>query len=202
MHPVIIDADVLRKRGFDPDQRRGPDGRWVDEGDDLISALHGLLGRTPAAARTPPPPRPSDEEFRRREREAFDHAVEPSHPASLEFVEQVSTDSLHRFREYDRTGGPQDVDEDYFQRLKRHIRLNGVGEPVILEYDVDAGTVHVGEGNHRVRAARELGIAKLPARVLTTSRRGKRSAPVPTPLKPDQFNYVPEHVKPSQIGIR
>jgi len=113
-----------------------------------------------------------------------------------EYIEYVPTQALWEFREYDRP-----LDDEYTADLAKHIKTYGIRSPIILEYNVDTGQVHIGEGNHRLKIALEQGLEAVPVRVYTSRRQGKNYGMVPEPYPPDQFDYVPQHLKPSDIGL-
>ena len=112
-------------------------------------------------------------------------------------------------REFDRP-----LTGDYVEALRQSIAEHGVHSPVILNYNPDTQAVWVAEGNHRIKLADELGLDSIPARVMRWH--GKPAGPgryedgtiglgggrASIPYPPDQFNYVPQDLKPSQIGIR
>lgn len=86
--------------------------------------------------------------------------------------------------------------------LVDHIRSNGVNNPLRIEYNPDTDTAFLGEGNHRLDAARELGLTELPA----IAYRGQGESQIPN--KGRRMNYVPpngrypEVYKPSDLGFR
>jgi hypothetical protein len=113
-----------------------------------------------------------------------------------EYIEYVPTEALIPYQEYDR-----DLSSEYSTDLATHIENYGVHSPIILEYNVDNGQVHIGEGNHRLKIALQQGIEAVPVRVYTSMRQGQNYGMVPEPYPPDEFNYVPQHLKPSDIGL-
>jgi len=50
--------------------------------------------------------------------------------------------------------------------LVESIREEGIQEPLMLEYNPESGAVWLGEGNHRLAAARELGLDSVPVRAV------------------------------------
>lgn len=127
------------------------------------------------------------------------YGPENTDPMQLEnFVEWIDPWDLHRYREYDR-----DMDKPYVEDLKEHIRQHGMGEPIKLEYNQDDGSVHIGEGNHRLQIALDLGLKAVPVTVFRTGRvpQGRPAKPAPKTYPPDEFGYVPGNMKPSDIGF-
>lgn len=82
--------------------------------------------------------------------------------------EMVDTELMLKYREFDRTFTGHNSKE-YLAELKASIRENGFKEPIMLMYDVNTGYAYVGEGNHRLMIARELGISKIPVVVIRES---------------------------------
>lgn len=86
---------------------------------------------------------------------------------SLKF--EMSVDNLWKYREWDRDpflsrGGrsPEEYDE-----LKQSIQKDGIKDTLIFQINrLENGNVeaYIGEGNHRIRIAKELGITKVPVR--------------------------------------
>jgi hypothetical protein len=57
--------------------------------------------------------------------------------------------------------------KEYYDELKQDIKQNGIKEPIIFmmqKTSNDTFTVYVGEGNHRMSIAKELGIKTIPVR--------------------------------------
>ena len=74
----------------------------------------------------------------------------------------LPTEDVWRFREFDRTSGdPRYGGGQFFQdgvsRLEAQLRYEGQREPVTLMWNPRRDTMHLGEGNHRVAAARNIG---------------------------------------------
>jgi hypothetical protein len=84
-------------------------------------------------------------------------------------AEQVPTDWLQQFATHDRTGrsttpayGREQVDN-----VKRELLERGFDDPLILDVAAD-GRAILFDGNHRLAAAIELGLEKVPVRVVTS----------------------------------
>lgn len=54
-------------------------------------------------------------------------------------------------------------EEDWYEFLE-DIKANGIKEPVQLQMNSD-GSLYIWEGNHRVEAAKQLGLTEIPAKV-------------------------------------
>jgi len=94
--------------------------------------------------------------------------------------------------------------------LREEIMANpaGIDDPIKVMFNPDDGTYHVGEGNHRVALAAEMGIP-VPVVVLTSRRSGPGARPG---LSPDEalanirgfaehHDYVPSNLAASEIGL-
>ena len=124
-------------------------------------------------------------------------------------VELVPVSELIKFREFDRKVSPkynQDNSRDNIQHLKYMFQKEGVRSPLIIEYSAEDNSVLIIEGNHRLNSAIDLGMEYLPARVILR-KFGKFS---PSKMKntmqvagiqPNESNYIPSDLKPSQVGI-
>jgi ParB-like nuclease family protein len=85
------------------------------------------------------------------------------------------------------------------EALKADILENGIREPIPLEYSQADNTILLSEGNHRLAAAKQLGLTELPVRFVRTTRPlgGK---PV-RGFRPDEHDYVPGDLRPADIGV-
>jgi hypothetical protein len=155
----------------------------------------------------------TDEERRQRWNNAWDGYLERG-PAweRNESVEWVPTQELKPYLEWDR-----DLDKgDYERDLYKHIEQHGIQEPLWLDHNHETGLTHMSEGNHRWKIADELGISHVPVAVMDSRRMpaGLRNEPglehiefkgkgqiAPGRVEPDQHGYVPQYLKPSQIGL-
>lgn len=82
-------------------------------------------------------------------------------------VKEYPVSELDKYKEWSRLT-PRDGDAAY-QALKKDIEKNGIKEPVYitLTKDDDQALMYLGEGNHRLRAAKELGIENIPVRFVS-----------------------------------
>lgn len=120
--------------------------------------------------------------------------------------ELVPTRDIFYYREYDF----YDLREpDNVEKIAQSLEQEGWKEPLMLEYYQDDKMVLLGEGNHRLHAARQLGLTHVPVRVWVRRsagagrRRGRRSRlpkPISNKFKTDQ--YIPQELHPSEIGFR
>lgn len=120
-------------------------------------------------------------------------------------VELVHIDELSRFMQHDRGKSPL-MSKEKYQTLKADIQKNGIKEALGLNYGAKDKVASLGEGNHRLAIAKELGIKELPVEVTGTGHNidtlsGKGYSKVPG-AKPDRFGYVSSNQKPSDIGIK
>ena len=121
-------------------------------------------------------------------------------------VEYVKTDSLVPYAEYNRADIPK-MSQNQLQLLIDDIKQNGIKEELILSYGQAGKNAILGEGNTRLMIAKQLGIDEVPVRVVRSreltpsvlSPNANSPVPVPNPMVPDQFGYVPGEFKPSAI---
>lgn len=130
--------------------------------------------------------------------DAFDYELQHPLPPT---AQMVPVEALMPYREYDRE---IDYDKDpYLRDLRDHIAHHGIANALKLEYNPDSQIAHLGEGNHRLQIAQQLGMSHVPVEVLRTGRipRGYPGSNVPQPPVPDQFGYVPGNLSPSDLGL-
>ena len=115
-------------------------------------------------------------------------------------VEMVPVSFLDKIAEFDRAAHPLTSD---IKDLAYSIQREGIKDPLIIDYSADDGSVSLAEGNHRLAAAKLLGLSHLPARVVV-----RRWGSVVRPsgvnllkLEPDDYGYVPSMTTPGSIGI-
>lgn len=93
---------------------------------------------------------------------------------SRSVVGMVPTHVLERYREHDgrqNEEGEPGRDRHIIDGIRSDIRAGkGIREPLMLEHDPDNHWGSLGEGNHRLAAAREEGVSHLPVRVVSRTR--------------------------------
>jgi hypothetical protein len=124
-------------------------------------------------------------------------------------MELVPVEVLKRYREYDRRKDP--IDKAGYKRLKKDIMENGITDISILIYGTETETAMLGEGNHRLAIAEELGIKAIPVRVFRQSNTYQHSDTSFPAQKvrgvireKDHYGYekhIPANLSPSDIGI-
>ena len=116
------------------------------------------------------------------------------------YTEHIPVSVMDKYKEANRVLQPKgDI-----EALKHDIRQNGIREPLILQYDPTTGTAGIGEGNTRLQAAKELGLATVPVRVMRSiGRRGVAPVGQYTGPETDHRNQprVPGDLPPSHIGV-
>lgn len=102
----------------------------------------------------------------------------------------------------DASGNSLRRDAPEMEQLKRDILENGFQEPLVLRWSARDGSFNVGEGNHRLAIALELGIP-VPVRVVTYKEHGGFGAMPPGPqrVQPDKFGYIPSFLSPEDVGF-
>lgn len=111
-------------------------------------------------------------------------------------VEMVPT---HEIAQY----ATQPTDPDHAREVARHVLENGKVTPLIMEYHPQSGQAYLGEGNHRLRMAKAMGVSHMPVRVL---RRGYglsgEGADVPQAHPAIAAGeHIPADIRPSDLGI-
>lgn len=114
-------------------------------------------------------------------------------------IEFVPVDRLLKHREYDRETQPREGPE-HLDHITASVAEHGVKAPLIMLYGQKDRRAYLGEGNHRLAAAKRLGITHLPVRVYRVSHTDGRGAPV-SGVEPNQHGYVKGDMKPSEIGL-
>lgn len=137
--------------------------------------------------------------------------IEQNSPASVRGHERVPIESLMGFRDFDREvtkkSGPGATDLD---ALTEDIRQHGFHRPLAFQYFQKQGKAFLADGNHRLAAARRLGLKTVPvfARVSNATYRLRRGMPFsgPTDIPLDRSSRYPNEeyadVLPSDIGLR
>lgn len=123
-------------------------------------------------------------------------------------TELVPLDQIDPFMEIDREVTPKwRGDPGNLDRITEDVRVNGFQEPLIIEYDPKIGKALLVEDNHRLAAAKRLGLDRVPVRVVRGDLSGEAKAvsladrnmePV---LKPKPDGYFPGDTTPSSIGF-
>lgn len=125
-------------------------------------------------------------------------------------IEFVPTEHLDKFREYDRevepghadikSGVAWEEDKTHLDALTEDIAKNGIQHPGFLIYGQKDRRAIIGEGNHRLAAAKRLGIPAVPMRVIRQSSLRGAGRPVPG-AEENEHGYVKGDMKPSEIGM-
>lgn len=125
-----------------------------------------------------------------------------------EFCELVPVEDLIRMRDFDRTityKYSREDSESTIERLKQSFLKIGLISPVRIDYYQFDKKVLMSEGNHRLNAAIDLGLKFYPATVYSLKieiPESKKDKGLPVQgYKEDEYGYVPENLKPSDVGI-
>jgi bisphosphoglycerate-independent phosphoglycerate mutase (AlkP superfamily) len=82
----------------------------------------------------------------------------------------AKTKEVDKYKEYNWSSSKfrqQNYNPGYWDELKEDIKKNGILDPlIIILYEFEPKKAHLGEGNHRLAIAKELGIKELPVRIL------------------------------------
>lgn len=122
------------------------------------------------------------------------HDPQSLHPELNDYpIEVGNTGKIASGVGYVRTGllaqmHGNETDREGIDRHKQAL-LSGKGftDPVMVEYDPKRKITMVGEGNHRVEAARELGISHVPTRVVRSR------------FRDDEMDYASRHGSPYTV---
>lgn len=118
------------------------------------------------------------------------------HTAGYGNVEMVPTHELAPY-------ATQETDPDHAREVATHFAEKGHMEPLVLQYHPKSGEAYLGEGNHRLRAARALGMDHVPVRVnRNTYGLSGTGAPAPARhLGEATGEHIPADIRPSDIGF-
>src|SRR5579884_2562866 len=121
----------------------------------------------------------------------------------------ASVAAIWHLREWDRRPGgavSESAPAAYWKRLRADIEERGFESPLVLEYNPRLGAGYLGEGNHRLAVASELGRSHVPLMVFRTGKDDDRMKPMHAPgtylLRDDRgFSRFPQCAHPSLIGL-
>ena len=109
----------------------------------------------------------------------FERYTQNLHEWHKEFVELVPLNALWDMREFDRREEPkwgQEESDNDIEKIKHSFEQDGFKNPLRIEFYFYAGRAIIREGNHRVRAAFELGLKYVPALVYVSDYSFKKNA--------------------------
>jgi hypothetical protein len=116
-------------------------------------------------------------------------------------TQMVPVEALRPYMEWDRELGH----DQYTRDLYDHIRQHGINEGLFLDYNPDTGKGHISEGNHRLQIADQQGISHVPLTVYRSQRKPRNGQweghPLPQQVEPDRYNYVPQTIRPTDVGL-
>ena len=100
-------------------------------------------------------------------------------PYVKKHIVYVDIKILAKYREFDRRKNPI-RGEHYLDELKAQILKNGITTPLSMSYGVEDHRLSIGEGNHRLAIAEELGMEKLPVyvKLYRKNSKGKKVKPL------------------------
>lgn len=129
-----------------------------------------------------------------------EHRLVPISPKNTNYqhvMEYVPIDWLmeHRGNEYRHS-------PERMEQLRNEIQEEGLREPVLISTGKNSRTSIVGEGNHRVLAAKQLGYTHIPVRAMVGSSAGNDRFPEGAhdeDIIPEPNRYFPSDAKPSRV---
>ena len=100
------------------------------------------------------------------------------------------------------------MNPEYYEKLRNDIRENGIQEPIVLQYYFKDNAINLTEGHHRLKIANELGINKIPVKIIVVWNKNIQSDETifnpPTKLDIEGYvkrNYYPTFIEPSELGF-
>lgn len=126
-------------------------------------------------------------------------------------VEHVRVDKLWPHREWDHQpggysyerdgGGPYGWKHDVesWESNKRSVAEEGIQHPITLEYNPKTHSAYVGEGNHRLHWARELGHETVPVKVWRTSKDMHPRYRLPGANHLPEGEHIPQDLPPHAV---
>lgn len=132
------------------------------------------------------------------------------HRSYYNSMELVPIKVLKKYREYDRVKEPK-MSREKYEELKADIIENGIQDISVIQYGTKTDTAILGEGNHRLAIAEELGIEAIPVRVWRqeniyphsdTSFPSQKVKSVPRRKNQWGHEIIPQDFPPSLIGIK
>lgn len=115
------------------------------------------------------------------------------------FAEPVDPEKLLPFREWDWSAEHNRDGSEAWQKLKEDVAQNGFREPAFLHYNPETGKGYVGEGNHRIGIAKELGIP-VPTVLYRMFNDDERYKPIVENPEYEPYSFG-QYEKPSKIGL-
>lgn len=125
-------------------------------------------------------------------------------------VEHVRLDKIWPHREWDHQPGGYSYERDgggpyawkhnaeSWERNKQSVAEGGIQNPITLEYNPKTHSAYVGEGNHRLHWARELGHETVPVRVWRTSKEMHPRYELPGEV-PEHEGHIPQDMDPRSV---
>ena len=130
--------------------------------------------------------------------------TDSSHYFETKVVEEIPINVAMQMLDVER--GKEDYESSNIENLVKNISQNGFLNPIIIDYNVNDNTAFISEGNHRVQAAKQLGIGWIPARGVRNYGQKSRFKELPVQWQGTQEDhagdlYIPPHFPPHMIGI-
>jgi hypothetical protein len=129
-----------------------------------------------------------------------EHRLVPISPKNTNYrhvMEYVPIDWL-----MERRGNEYRHSPERMEQLRNEIQEEGLREPVLISTGKNSRTSIVGEGNHRVLAAHQLGYTHIPVRAMVGSSAGNDRVPEGAhdeDIIPEPNKYFPSDAKPSRV---
>lgn len=129
---------------------------------------------------------------------------EPSHYFGTKVVEEIPINVAMQMLDFER--GKEDYERENIDALVKHISENGFLNPIIIDFNVNDNTAYISEGNHRIQAAKQLGMEWIPARGMRNYGQKSSLKELPVKWQGTQTDYagnlyIPPDFPPHMIGI-
>jgi hypothetical protein len=182
-----------------PKQLGGPPRDFLSEMLDYSESVAGNSRRPAQNAGEPPTPQPNKRASTNNAGPA-PRSADPKAPINDglgRFTDDVPVAWLAKL-----PGNDMRLSPDEFAKLKKSITTEGFREPVIIMAGKSSGTAKLGEGNHRLMVAQQMGYSHVPARVIVGNEYGLEHGArgnFSNDLIPRKGEYFPSDAKPSDV---
>ena len=130
--------------------------------------------------------------------------TDSSHYFKTKVVEEIPISVAMQMLDVER--GKEDYESSNIENLVKNISQSGFLNPIIIDYNINDNTAFISEGNHRVQAAKQLGMEWIPARGVRNYGQKSRFKELPVQWQGTQEDhdgdlYIPPNFPPHMIGI-
>lgn len=207
MTHVILHADKPKREHVETDIDRLVDHSVISYPDNPESEVP-LKENAPVTIRGVSWKHPSEQEWHSHE---FEQPIKRTSSYEGVPVAHVRVDKLWPHREWDHQAGGYSYDRDgggpyagkhdaqSWERNRQSVAEGGIEHPITLEYNPKAHSAYIGEGNHRLHWARELGQETVPVRVWRTSKDMHPRYNLPGAHRLPEGEHIPQELDPRDV---